>query len=268
MAEAQDTGSRLRSLYAGDGGVRSVFSPKVADYAASRPDYPAALFELLARRGRPATDLVADVGAGTGLFTDGLLRHGFRVVAVEPNAEMRREADRRLGGAAGFRSVDGSAEALPFAASSIDLITAAQAFHWFEVERARAEFLRVLRPSGQAALVWNDRVLDDPLHAALDEVFAHFGGAKRGALVAHEDRSKVPRFFGAVRAEEFTWPHAHRLDEPGLLALVFSRSYMPGRATPAGGEAAEGTRAIFRRFAAGGLVEVRYRTVLFVGRPG
>jgi SAM-dependent methyltransferase len=263
-----DTGAELRSLYEPEGGVSEIFSAKVADYVASRPDYPAALFEFLnsecqLRQG--AT--VADIGAGTGLLTQGLLARGYRVMAIEPNAGMRAAAVQRLGRYPGFSSADGKAESIPAPASSVDLITAAQAFHWFDAARARAEFLRVLRPRGRVALIWNDRVLDDPLHVALDDVFALYGGSKRGALVAHEDRKDVPGFFGSAAPVEQRWPHEHRLDEPGLLSLVFSRSYMPARDSLAGRQASRQVREVFWRLAVHGELAVRYTTVAIVGRP-
>ena len=268
MTRDQDPGARLRSLYAAEGGPRSVFSAKVADYAASRPDYPAALFEALRAGCAPTPGTtVADIGAGTGLLTQGLLRIGYRVIAVEPNPEMRRASDRLLRGNDGYSSVDGCAESIPLAASSVHLITAAQAFHWFEVEQARAEFLRVLTPHGLVALIWNDRVLGNPVNEAVDEVFADFGGAKRAALVAHEDRSQVPRFFGSARPKEFSWPHGHHLDEEGLLSLVFSRSYIPGRNTEAGRKVTDRARGVFARYVANGMVNIRYRTVAILGRP-
>jgi SAM-dependent methyltransferase len=264
----QDTGGTLRSLYAAQGGASSIFSTKATDYAASRPDYPAALFETLrAACSLSAGATVVDIGAGTGLLTQGLLRLGCRVTAIEPSREMRQASDLLLGGFGGYSSADGCAEAIPLEAASVDLITAAQAFHWFEIERARAEFLRVLKPQGQVTLIWNDRVLEDPLQGALDEVFAEFGGPKRAALVAHEDRSSVPRFFGSAQPKEFTWPHARCLGEDGLLSLVFSRSYMPERSSEDGRRIVERVRQIFSRFAADGKVEVRYRTVAFLGRP-
>ncbi len=268
MTPDSDTGTRLRSLYAATGGARSVFSAKVSDYSLSRPDYPAALFVALkeyAALGPHAT--VVDIGAGTGLLTQGLLPLCRQVFAVEPNPEMRRAADGFLGARGGQPSLDGCAESIPLASGSVHLIAAAQAFHWFEVERARAEFLRVLTADGQVALIWNDRVIQHPLNQALDEVFADFGGAKRSALVAHEDRSAVPRFFGSAQPREFAWPHAHRLDESGLQSLVFSRSYIPNRDTADGHAVAERTRGVFRRFAAGGTVEIHYRTVAIIGRP-
>jgi SAM-dependent methyltransferase len=268
MTTHRGTGERLRSLYEGDGGVRAIFSAKVADYLASRPDYPAPLFKALGTAcDLPAGALVADIGAGTGLLTQGLLQEGYRVVAVEPNAAMRKACDNLLGPIPGYRSVEGCAEAIPLEPSSVDLVTAAQAFHWFEVGKARAECLRVLRPQGQVALVWNDRVLDDPVHTALDTIFAQFGGARRAALLAHEDRAGVAGFFGATSPREFSWPHEHRLGEEGLASLVFSRSYMPQRESPAGREVAARARQVFARHAADGVLAVRYRTIAIVGRP-
>ena len=192
-------GTQLRSLYEPHGGVGEIFSAKVADYTASRPDYPAPLFEMLHVKGNLfAGATLADIGAGTGLLTRGLLQRGYNVVAIEPNASMRSASDSLLDQFQGYRSVDGYAEAMPLESSSIDLITAAQAFHWFEINSAKAECLRVLRPDGQVALIWNDRVLTDPLHVELNELFANYGGSKRAALLAYEkQRGDVSRFFGA-----------------------------------------------------------------------
>ena len=268
MTDSLDPGAALRSLYAPEGGVRAIFSGKVADYMASRPDYPQALLDALVLRCPPVGGTTAaDVGAGTGLLTRALLARGYRVSAIEPNPAMREACDVVCGAFAGYRSVEGTAESMPLAPGSIDLVTAAQAFHWFDVEAARAECLRVLTPRGIVALVWNDRVGRDPLHVALDDVFAEFGGAKRGALLAHEDRSDVPRFFGAACREELAWPHAHRLDGDALLCLALSRSYMPDRSSAAGREVASRIREIYERFQQDGRVTVRYETVAVMGRP-
>jgi SAM-dependent methyltransferase len=264
-----DTGHALRSLYEPDGGVRGVFSAKVKDYMASRPDYPNRLFEQLQLIGsleRGAT--IADIGAGTGLLTKGLLQRGYRVIAVEPNAEMRAAADSLLSSLALYMSAEGSAEHLPLPDSSVDLITAAQAFHWFDVNAARSEFLRVLRPGCSVALIWNDRVLTDPVHVALDGLFNAYGGARRSALVAHEsERAGVQQFFGSAKPAEFSWPHEHALDQAGLLSLVFSRSYMPERDSDAGRDASLEVQKLFHRFAIDGLLNIRYSTTAMIGRP-
>ncbi len=261
-----DTGAALRGLYAAAGGVGAVFDAKVADYQASRPDYPSALFDALDREAAPSR--VADVGAGTGLLTQGLLARGWQVLAVEPNAAMRAACDARLGALAGYRSAEGRAESIPAAAASLDMITAAQAFHWFEPEAARAEALRVLSSVGQVALIWNDRQREQPLHMALDEeVFARHGGEGRLRLLAHEDRGQVGRFFAGTMPREWQWPHEHWLDEAGLISLVFSRSYMPRPDSEQGQVASATAREIFARFARDGRVAVPYTTVLMLGRP-
>jgi SAM-dependent methyltransferase len=265
--DPDDTGAALRALYSAQGGVASVFDAKVADYQASRPDYPEALFDTLAYQLAPRR--VADVGAGTGLLTQGLLARGWQVLAVEPNAAMRAACDARLGALPGYRSAEGRAEAIPAADASLDLITAAQAFHWFEPEAARAEALRVLSPAGQVALIWNDRQRDQPLHRALDEeVFERYGGERRLRLLAHEDRGQLGRFFGAAAPREWQHPHRHGLGEAGLISLVFSRSYMPRPDSEQGRVVSAAVRDIFARFAREGQVQLPYTTVLMLGRPG
>ncbi len=264
-----DAEKALHAAYAADGGPRAVFSAKVADYVASRPDYPDALFDLLVQRCSPAAAAqVVDLGAGTGLFTQGLLARGYKVLAVEPNPAMRQAADTRLGGHTGYRSAEGSAEAVPLPDRSVNLITAAQAFHWFEIDAARRECQRLLVPGGLIALVWNDRVLEDPLHRALLAVNETFGGERRDALLAHEDRSRVPLFFEEGTAETLSWPHEQTLGADGFSALVFSRSYMPRRDSDAGRQAATNLQRIFEAFAHDDRVAVRYRSVMTIGRVG
>lgn len=263
-----NTGAHLRSLYDDQGGVARIFSRKVADYVASRPDYPAALYDQLQREAKLRPDAeIADVGAGTGLLTRGLLERGYQVVAVEPNAEMREAADHLLRAFAGYRSVAGSGESMSIESGCVDLVTIAHAFHWFDATKTRQECLRVLRPGGRVALIWNDRVLTDPLHVALNRVLSLYGGDKRSALVAHEERGDVPGFFGAQSPKMITLPHEHWLDETGLVALVFSRSYMPSRESPEGEKVREQVGAIFRGHAPGNRVCVRYTTVAYIGRP-
>lgn len=122
------------------------FSDRVADYVRYRPAYPEDLLRTLVEAtGLGPGRVVADVGSGTGISAALLLRSGARVLAVEPNPEMRRAAEERLGGEPRFRSVAGTAEATTLPSASVDLVTAGQAFHWFDPEPTRREWLRILR---------------------------------------------------------------------------------------------------------------------------
>jgi SAM-dependent methyltransferase len=255
----------IRSAAEAAGGSTRLFSRKVDDYRASRPDYPAALFDELARRCPPPAEAL-DIGAGTGLFSRDLLRRGWRVTAVEPDAAMRAAADAELGGEPGYRSAAGRAEALPVPDASVDLLVAAQAFHWFELGPARAECARVLRPGGLVALVWNHRA-DDALNRALSALLQRHGGALAAAMAAEDDLARVPDFFAPQPWTRWQAPHTQRLDAAGLAALVFSRSYMPPRGTPAAAAAEAELQALFARHAqADGRLALHYDTVACLGR--
>jgi SAM-dependent methyltransferase len=137
------------------------FSNRVSDYLSGRPGYPDAAVSWLAG----TFDLVppariADVGAGTGIFAAVLIRHGFDVVAIEPNDAMRAAAIERLGSHPRFRAIAARAEATTLPAAGMDAVVAAQAFHWFDRARFRAECLRILKPGGVAVLLWNVRRAD------------------------------------------------------------------------------------------------------------
>src|SRR5229473_3113962 len=137
------------------------FSTKVADYVRYRPSYPAAVVDLLrADCGLRSEHVVADVGSGTGILAKLFLENGNHVFGVEPNDEMRFAGEEFLSAVKNFSSVAGSAEATTLPDASVDFVSVAQAFHWFEPAATRREFLRILRPEGTVVIVWNDRELD------------------------------------------------------------------------------------------------------------
>src|SRR5688500_2394147 len=137
------------------------FTSRVEYYAKYRPGYPTEVIELLRSEcGLTPASIVADVGSGTGIFSEMLLKNGNTVIGVEPNAAMRGAAENLLRGYLKFQSVNGSAEATTLANASVNLITAGQAFHWFDAAAARDEFVRIIQPRGFVVLIWNDRSLD------------------------------------------------------------------------------------------------------------
>lgn len=148
--------------------ARRGFQAGADAYERGRPGYPAGAIEWLSAQLdlRPGRTVV-DVGAGTGKLTRELVASGADVVAVEPVQAMREVLARAV---PGVRALAGTAEALPLPEGSVDAITVAQAFHWFDVTSTLAEFHRVLRPGGRFALIWNRRRLDQPLHRELSAI--------------------------------------------------------------------------------------------------
>src|SRR5712691_7831802 len=138
------------------------FSNRVADYVRYRPGYPPAVLDLLRTDcGLRPDHVVADIGSGTGILSKLFLENGNRVFGVEPNAEMRQAGEEYLASYDGFSSIEGSAESTTLADSSVDFITAAQAFHWFDPQAARREFARILKPGGWVVILWNDRRMEE-----------------------------------------------------------------------------------------------------------
>ncbi len=258
--------ANLHAQYGDIGGVTKVFGDKAANYALARPGYAPALFaQLMATVNPVASPAVADIGAGTGLLTKGLLACSYVVEAVEPNEAMRKVADAALGADQFYRSVNGTAEATGLNTHSKNLVCAAQAFHWFDVEKARAEFIRILKPYGHVALIWNDRLVGDPLNTSLNGLFSEFGGVRRREMVNQDERAGVPDFFGQKIPEQ-RFAHTHFLSAEALRALVFSRSYMPTPESAEGIAAIAAIDAVFHQHATDNRVAMRYETVLCLGR--
>jgi len=238
------------------------FEGRASIYARSRPSYPSeAISAVLERLGDPARLRAVDLGAGTGISTRLMAERGLRVVALDPNLGMLRAAAPH----AGMSRLLASAETLPLPDGSLDLLTAFNAFHWFQPEAALTEFARVLRVSGRLALIWNDWDLRDRFTSEFFRLMrshaSDYPPEDREAEVAPLYASSR---FSDIRRSEF--PYVQRLDFPTLTLRLQSMSYIP----------LEGTKweAIFEELAAlharyagsDGVVSHRYTTAVFVAR--
>lgn len=201
---------------------REGFASASDTYERGRPPYPDALIDHLTEHwDLTATSTVADVAAGTGKLSRQLRAAGARCVAVEPSASMRAEC-RRV--SPDTEIVAGSAEALPLADDAFDLVTVAQAFHWFDARRALHELARVLRPGGVVVLVWNDRETSLPWAGALDRIL-HAAGSS--SCASPEDVR--PRFEGDPHFGPFApWAIGHHVPmrAADVEDMVTSRSYV------------------------------------------
>ena len=202
-------------------GARS-FARTAEEYERARPSYaPEAVDAVVREFGLASGATVVDLGAGTGKWTRLLTARGFRVIAVEPIAEMRSALERAVPDAT---AVDGTAEAIPVPDGTAAAVTAAQAFHWFRAERALAEIHRVLSDGGGLAAVWNVPDESDSLQAALGEIVAPYRGAYPGRDVSWNDLVEASGLFDDLAERRF--PHVHTLDADGVVARVASISWI------------------------------------------
>lgn len=243
------------------------FTTRVDDYARHRPGYPAAAIELLKERcGLSAQAVVADVGSGTGILTELLLKSGARVFGVEPNDRMRVAAEAALHGYPRFVSVPGSAEETTLPAGSVDLVVAGQAFHWFDTARARAEALRIGRAGAWGALLWNERPLEPPPFLVEYEALLHKHAAEYARISASRaDERRMREFFGGTM-ELRTFPNQQIFDFEGLKGRLMSSSYAPEPGHAQHEPMMAALRALFERHATGGTVVFPYRTLVYYGQ--
>lgn len=242
----------------------SRFSDRVADYVKYRPTYPRAAADgVIAGLGVPAELTLADIGAGTGIFTRVLAATGARVVAIEPNEDMRH-AGSQDPASAGQRIEwrAGTAEETGLGSESVHAVTCAQAFHWFRAAEALAEFARVLLPRGRVALVWNDRDSSDDLSRGYSD---QIEVASDGHAAAN-DHTRPQALFECslfVHPRELTFRHAQRLDLAGLIGRATSASYIP-RSGPRLDNLKRGLTELFERHQQDGGVQLRYITRVFL----
>lgn len=243
------------------------FSNRVESYARYRPSYPAAVIDCLeAEMGLTPQMVVADVGAGTGLLTRRLLENGNTVYAVEPNSGMRQAAEAALSRYANFHSVDGRSDGTTLPGASVDLVTVAQAFHWFEPVATRAEFLRILRPPAWVALIWNDRRNTTPFMQAYEQLLGRYGTDYK--QVDHKyvaDGPALARFFAPGEYRLFTFPNNQVLDFEGMVGRLASTSYVPAPGEPGHAALLTAADALFAEHAVDDRVTIEYTTQVFLG---
>ncbi len=246
------------------------FTGRAESYRRYRPRYPAEIGDLLRREcGLSSDAVVGDVAAGTGLLTEIFLAAGYVVTAVEPNAEMRAACSELKGKYPGLQVVAGTAEETGLPDHSVDLITAGQAMHWFDLERARKEFVRVLKPGGWYTVVYNHRHLGgDALHLGCEAFLHEFGIDYAAVMNQHMGIERMAEFFAPSAMKSVTLANVQTLTQEAFEGRILSFSHIP---QPGQERFEEMTRAMKRLFAeneSGGVVTIRYDCVVCYGQLG
>ncbi|MBD8871944.1 class I SAM-dependent methyltransferase [Rhodanobacter sp. DHB23] len=243
------------------------FSDRVADYVRYRPDYPVAMLDWLHReQGVTPAWKVADVGAGTGISCKLLLDAGHDVTAVEPNAAMRDAALAWLGDNPRFRAVDGTSDATHLPDGSVDLVTVAQAFHWFDPASTRREFTRILRPGGLAAIFWNSRRLTGtPFLEGYEALLLRYGTDYTSVAERYADDDSMRAWFGAGWRGTVRFEHKQSLDFDALRGRLMSSSYAPKEGHSQHAPMIAALRELFERCQQNGRISFDYDTRIIAG---
>ena len=221
---------------------------------------------LKTKCGLTPKSVVADLGSGTGLLSEMFLKEGNRVFGVEPNAEMRSAGEEALVRYPNFVSINAIAERTTLPDHSIDFVTAGQAFHWFNREDARYEFLRILKPHGWIALVWNGfRVEKSPLIAGYQQIVLRYGTdyqeVRREVIELN-----IESFFAPGFCKSASFEYQQIFDFEGLKGRLLSASYAPQADHPDFNSMLEDLRRLFEVTKKDGKVVFDYDTELYYGR--
>lgn len=250
--------------------VTERFSDRVESYRHHRPTYPEEVATLLAKEcSLSKASLIADVAAGTGLLSEIFLKQGFQVTAVEPNAKMRQACADLIPSFPRLNCISGTAEATGLEEESVDLITVAQAIHWFDQPAARAEFVRVLKPQGWCAIVYNHRRRSgDAFHDGYEAILAGFGSDYYQVQERHLSPEQIVSFFSPRSAETAHFRNEQMLNLEALEGRILSSSYMPQpgseKYTPMRGA----IKKLFAQNEQNGVVRLEYDCSVTYGRLG
>ncbi len=245
----------------------SRFSDRVVNYVKFRPHYPAEVLSFLAEKASlTPTSVVADIGCGTGISSKLFLENGNPVFGVEPNEAMRLAAIEYLKEFPAFTPIDGTSTATTLDGASVDLIVAAQAYHWFDPEPTRNEFKRVLKAGGSAVLIWNERQLDTTLfleeYEALLLKYANDYGQVRHENISN---TEISAFYKAP-FDSATFPNEQVFDLDSLKGRMLSSSYMPTENDPRFPALVGELQAVFAKHAENGRIRVLYDTRVYTSQ--
>ncbi len=238
------------------------FSSRVENYIKYRPSYPLEIIEFLEGKKVLAEDaVIADIGSGTGILTRIFLDNDNQVYGVEPNKDMREAAEKFLQGYTKFTSLEGSAEATGLEENCIDLIVAGQAFHWFDVEEAKREFKRILKQSGNVALIWNNRgKAGTDFNSSYENFTLKYGIDYKEV---RKNERNVDLFFNYQKE---TFYNFQELDFTSFKGRVLSSSYIPLVDNPIFPKMILELEDLFNKHQRNGIIRIEYDTEVYLGK--
>ena len=252
------------------------FTGRSKQYVKYRPSYPPQVLSHLRETiGWSQEKRIADVGAGTGIFTKLILEQGNEVVAIEPNDDMRSELMEQLQSYVTEQNTqhsnklsvrNGSAEMTGLSDHSVDGIVCAQSFHWFDQKRARAEFIRVLKPQADVVLLWNQRdVQASQFVRDYESLFMQYGEQYNAVKHKQMNVDVLTSFFGR-KPQLVSFYYEQPLEYEQLIGRIQSSSFSITEQDTRYEAFMNDIKAIFSRHEQAGIVKMIYRTDVYWGK--
>ncbi len=247
--------------------TKQVFSKKAEKYAKYRWDYAAGAIEAVINMTHMALNsTMADLGAGTGILTKHFIGKAQKIYAIEPNAEQRQILTRELGAFPSVVVMESSAEATQLPDHSVDVITVAQAIHWFEPEPARQEMTRILKKNGWLALIRNNGA-DNERNQAAGRLMTEEYGANL-SIVTNAPKKRPARFyFGQNDPQTFVFPFVFQQSREDFLGTFTTVSFMPDEDHPLFPKLEKEAKKVFSQYSKNGYWEVEGETEVVIGQP-
>ncbi len=241
------------------------FSDRVDNYIKYRPSYPEKLINYLVEVvGLNKNSIVADIGSGTGIFTKLLVDKVKTIYAVEPNNEMRNAAVRGLDTYKNCFTINGTAENTTLQNNSIDFLTSAQAFHWFDIPKSKIEFKRILKPDGKLILVWNSRVNDTEFLRVFDDALKTYATDYNKVNHQNLNDTDFQKCFspGYIKVE---FENFQEFNFEGVMGRLLSSSYAPLEGTENYLELEKVLYDAFNKHSLNNLVRFNYKSEVYWG---
>lgn len=242
------------------------FSNRAENYVKYRPGYPEEIISWLQTNYvLPVSSTIADIGSGTGISSELFLKKGYSVTGVEPNAAMREMSEQLLEDYSNFEAIDGTAEHTTLADQSIDVIVAGQAFHWFDVDKTKTEFLRILKPEGLVILIWNERLTISAFEEEYDKLIIKHG--KDYVKVDHRNinTENIEAFFFPQKCSLQIFSNQQVFDFEGLKGRLLSSSYMPAEVDEGYTAMMDDLQLLFKKYNSNNTIPIHYSTKLYSG---
>ena len=247
--------------------TKKVFSTKAEKYAKFRWDYATSAIEAIINITQMSINsTVADIGAGSGILTKHFVAKAQKIYAIEPNFELRQILTRELGAFPSISVMDACAEATKLPDNSVDVITVAQAIHWFDPEPARQEMMRILKGDGWLVLIRNNGA-NNKQNKAVRSLMTEEYGANFLVVTERPKEQPVRFYFWNDDFQSFVFPFALQQGWEEFFGTLTTLSFMPDEDHPLFPKLETEAKKVFSQYSNHGYWKVEGETELIIGQP-